>query len=89
MELNILRSQINEIDEKLIDLLNKRLKIALHIGKIKTEQKLPVFNETREKEVLDFVKTKNTGPLKEDQVETIFQMIMEICRNAQHQSRKD
>ncbi len=89
MNLNNLRSEIDRVDEALVSLLNKRANIALQIGELKIKHNLPVFHEFRENEVLDFVKKKTRGPLNEDQIETIFQTIIETCRNAQHQSRKD
>jgi len=89
MNLNDLRFEINRIDEALVTLLNKRATLALQIGELKIKQNLPVLNEARETEVLDFVKKNNTGPLNDDQIVTLFQKMMEICRNAQYQSRKD
>ena len=58
-KLSILRSEIEEIDSLLLDLLCKRLNISKEIGIIKKENNLPIFDETREKELIQKLIKKN------------------------------
>ena len=56
MEENLLdkcRKEIDEIDHKLILLILKRLKICKIVGNYKKERNLPVYNEEREKAVIN------------------------------------
>lgn len=78
------RKQIDLIDQKLSNLLNQRLRIALEIGKMKKERREKVYDPWREKEILKKLKRKNKGPMKEEDLEKIFGMIMKVCRKSQN-----
>jgi chorismate mutase/prephenate dehydratase len=77
------RKEINSIDQKLLNLLNHRLSIALEIGTIKKRMGVKIHDSSREREVLEGLKTKNRGPLKEEDLEKIFRTIMGVCRRSQ------
>jgi len=78
------RKEIDLIDQKLSNLLNQRLRIALEIGKMKKERREKVYDPGREKEILKKLKRKNKGPMKEEDLEKIFRMIMKVCRKSQN-----
>jgi len=82
-KLNKLREKINLLDQKLLTLLNQRLCIALEIGKIKKKMGKKIYDPKREKEILERLKRKNKGFLKEEDLKKIFTMIMEVCRKSQ------
>lgn len=48
-----LRSQIDEIDTQIMDLLDKRYDISIEVGNIKKETKTIVLDSNREKYILD------------------------------------
>ncbi len=77
------RKEINILDQKLLTLLNQRLHLALEIGKIKKEMGKKIYDPKREKEVLDRLKQKNKGPLKQEDLEKIFTTIMKAFRKSQ------
>jgi chorismate mutase-like protein len=77
------RKVLDLIDQKLLTLLNQRLRIALEIGKIKKAMSKKIYDPRREKEVLERLKRKNIGPLKEEDLKKIFKTIMKICRQSQ------
>jgi chorismate mutase-like protein len=77
------RKEIDLIDQKLLILLNQRLRIALEIGKIKKEMGKNIYDPKREKEVLERLKRKNKGLLKEEDLKKIFTTIMKVCRKSQ------
>lgn len=77
------RKQIDVIDQKLLSLLNRRLSIALEIGKIKKEMGEKIYNPKREDEILKRLNLKNRGPLKEEDLKKIFKKIMVVCRKSQ------
>jgi chorismate mutase-like protein len=82
-ELKKKRKKIDLIDQKLLTLLNQRLRHALEIGKIKKEVEEKVYDPRREREVLRRLKLKNKGPLKRENVEELFKTIMKVCRKSQ------
>ena len=82
-KLNKMREKINLLDQKLLTLLNQRLRIALEIGKIKKEMGKKIYDPKREKEVLERLKRKNKGSLKEEDLKKIFTTIMKVCRKSQ------
>jgi chorismate mutase-like protein len=77
------RKVLDLIDQKLLTLLNQRLRIALEIGKIKKGIGKKIYDPKREKEVLERLKRKNKGPLKEEDLKKIFTTIMKVCRKSQ------
>jgi chorismate mutase len=77
------RKVLDLIDQKLLTLLNHRLRIALEIGKIKTEMGKKIYDPKREKEVLERLKRKNKGLLKEEDLKKIFTTIIKVCRKSQ------
>jgi chorismate mutase/prephenate dehydratase len=83
VRLNLLRQNINDIDETLLDLINKRLAIAKEIGGIKKEQNTYVYDKIRENEVMERLANLNTGPLKPQALHQIFTNIISASREIQ------
>ena len=81
------RMKIDLIDQKLLGLLNQRLRIALGGGKIKKEMGKNIYDPKREKEVLERLRmrlrSRNKGPFKEKDLEKIFVTIIKVCRQSQ------
>jgi chorismate mutase/prephenate dehydratase len=80
------RKELDLINQKLLTLLNQRLRISLEIGKVKKEMGKKIYDTEREKEILDRLKRKNRGPLKEVDLRKIFTTIMKVCRESQLQA---
>ena len=80
------RKELDLINQKLLTLLNQRLRITLEIGKFKKEMGKKIYDTEREKEILDRLKRKNRGPLKEVDLRKIFTTIMKVCRESQIQA---
>jgi len=77
------RRKIDEIDRKLVELLNERSKCAIEIGKIKKAQNLSVFDSEREQEVLKRIREANIGPLDSEALLRLFKRIMDECRQVE------
>ena len=77
---NEYRKKIDAIDEQLLELLNQRAEIALKIGEIKRQNQDPVYVPEREKAVLEQLQMKNKGPLKNEDVKTIFEEVIRRVR---------
>ena len=85
MDINDYRIRIDEIDEKLLSLLNERAQCALEIGHIKRERGLPVYVPEREHQVLDHVQNTNPGPLRDDAIRRLFERIIDESRHLEQQ----
>jgi chorismate mutase len=77
------RKELDLINQELLTLLNRRLRITLEIGKVKKEMGKKIYDTEREKEILDRLKRKNRGPLEEEDLRKIFTTIMKVCRQSQ------
>jgi chorismate mutase/prephenate dehydratase len=77
------RRELDSLDQKLLILLNRRLRISLKIGKIKKRIGKRIYDAEREKEILDRLKRKNKGPLKEKDLKEIFATILQVSRKSQ------
>jgi len=82
-ELKRKRKEIDRIDQKLLILLNQRLRIVQEIGKIKKETGKKIYDPKREKEILEKLKIKNKGPMKEEDLKKVFNIIIKVCRKFQ------
>ncbi len=82
-ELEKLRNQIDEIDEKILSLLNKRAELVIKVGEIKKVSNLPISDPARERKILKKILEKNKGPLKEKHVRGIFQEIFSASLDIQ------
>lgn len=76
------RKRIDEIDEKILRLLEERVAEAHMIGEEKRKAGKPISDPAREKEVLEKV-TKSTK-LEKEFTKKLFKMIVEYCRNEQN-----
>ncbi len=83
MNLDSARIQINEIDKEIVLYLEKRFDLAMQIGKYKKENNLPVYDEEREKNVIEncinFLNNKEYAKYIED----IYNQIMESSKELQ------
>ena len=77
------RSRIDEIDKKLVELLNERSRCALKIGKLKQEAKIPLYQPERENEVLSNAEENNRGPLTDAAIRRLFERIIDEARAAE------
>ena len=75
-----LRIQIDAVDGELLALLNRRAALANEVGEIKRAEGSPVFRPEREAQVINGLQTANGGPLKPENVATIWREIMSACR---------
>ena len=77
------RRRIDEIDRKLVELLNERSKCALEIGKLKQQANLPLYQPDRENEVLENAEQNNKGPLTDAAIRRLFERIIDEARSAE------
>src|SRR6266446_8849396 len=75
-----LRRRIDEIDRRLVALLNERAGCAIALGRVKQERALPIYQPAREEEVLGNVQRTNSGPLQSEALRRLFERIIDESR---------
>lgn len=83
MNISDWRRRMDEIDKKLVELLNERCRCALQIGHIKQQENIPLYQPAREKEVLANAETNNHGPLSHAAIRRLFERIIDEARSAE------
>jgi chorismate mutase len=83
MNLSDWRRRMDEIDKKLVELLNERSQCALEVGRIKQEAGMPIYQPARENEVLANAARNNKGPLSEAAIRRLFERIIDEARSAE------
>lgn len=83
--LSACRERIDDVDRRILALLNERTTTVESIGKIKAEANLPVYEPRREDQVFRNVAEHNTGPLPADAAKRIFERIIDEMRKVQRE----
>jgi chorismate mutase len=77
------RKKIDELDRRLVELLNERAQAAHEIGKLKRNTSLPIYEPEREKKIFENVQQANRGPLPEGELRQVYERIIDVMRNIQ------
>jgi chorismate mutase/prephenate dehydratase len=75
-ELQRLRGEIDSVDERILESLNERARLARAVGSLKVGQ---AYRPEREAQVLRRIKERNPGPLSSETVALLFREIMSAC----------
>lgn len=81
------RKKIDQLDLRLVELLNERSKCAVEIGKIKEKLKLEIYDPAREQEVIRNVQRATRGPLTQEAMKRLFERIIDESRRAEREHR--
>ncbi|MEW6095311.1 MAG: prephenate dehydratase [bacterium] len=79
-ELNKFREKIDEIDDQILELLNRRVEIAKEIGKFKRKRGIEAYQPDREREVYDRLCKKNKGLFPNKTLKVLYREIMSASR---------
>ena len=80
MNLDDWRSRINDLDNRILQLLNQRAEAALQIGDLKRRQDAPSYAPEREAEILRRLTEASAGPLKGEAISAIWREVLSACR---------
>lgn len=83
------RNKIDQIDQKLVELLNERAHYADEIGKIKEQLGLEAYSPKREKEVLENILKYNKGPLNNLALRRLFERIIDESRKLEREAMSE
>jgi chorismate mutase len=79
-DIDALRRRIDDIDQQLVQLLNERAACAVEIGRLKEAAGQPIYQPSREAEVLGNVRAGNHGPLDHGAMTRLFERIIDEAR---------
>lgn len=82
-EIDAWRSEIDIVDEQLLELFNRRARYAIEIGLVKRRLGLALDVPEREAQVIERVAGRNEGPLDEDAIRRLFEAVIAESRLAE------
>src|SRR5215469_16531618 len=82
------RRKIDELDRRMVELLNERAHAAKEIGRLKRNTQMPIYEPDREKKIFENVSAANRGPLPSAELHGIFERIIDVMRNIQKEEIK-
>jgi chorismate mutase len=83
MDISDWRKKIDDMDRRLVALLNERAAAAVEIGRLKRNTSLPVYEPERERVVIANVQQSSSGPLTARDLAQIYERIMDVMRSIQ------
>ena len=76
MSLEQIRKKIDQLDEKVIHLLDERTRLALEIGKLKQSSGSEIYSPERETEIYEKIDASEQGLLSKDALKAIYREVM-------------
>jgi chorismate mutase len=83
-KLHEIRVKIDSIDDEILSLLNRRAELSIQIGKIKEQFGMPVYSAEREELLIKNICEKSNGPMAEEAIKKIFQLIIDESKKIQN-----
>ncbi len=83
MDLADWRERINDVDRRILALLNERVGYVLNLAPLKRQQGIPVHEPGREDQIFENLKKQNGGPLGDDAIRRIFEAVIREMRAVQ------
>jgi len=77
------RKKIDELDRRLVTLLNERAQCAHEIGKLKRNSSMPIYEPDREKIIYENIARMNPGPLSNTELRQIYERLIDVMRQIQ------
>jgi chorismate mutase-like protein len=83
MDIEDWRRKIDELDLKLVKLINERAQCAEAIGRLKRNSDAPIYEPDREKIIFANIARANTGPLTQVQLRQVYERLVDVMRQIQ------
>ncbi len=85
MDMSQLRNQIDEIDDKIVELFKERMEIVTGVAEYKKQNNMPIFHRGRERDIINRV-TKQVPHEMAVYTKTLYNTLFEVSRA--YQSKK-
>jgi chorismate mutase-like protein len=82
-ELEKCRVLVDDVDRRMVALLNERTRVVQEIGRVKRQTNMPIYEPKREDQVFANISAANRGPLTEEAVRRIFERVIDEMRMIQ------
>jgi chorismate mutase len=83
LEIEDWRKAIDDIDEQLVALLNKRANCCIEVGRVKRARAIEIYQPDREQQVIRHANSVNQGPLDEAAIRRLFERIIDESRRVE------
>lgn len=74
-----LRSSIDSIDDRIVELLNERAQVVLSVGRLKSGSNMEFHVPGRERQIYERLLSSNQGPFPNDALRSIYREIISAC----------
>jgi len=82
--LDELRKAIDETDDELLELLNRRARLVQDVGSAKQREGMgSYYVPERERAIIDRLRARNRGPFPDSAVRPVFQEVISACLSMQ------
>lgn len=81
MDIDSIRTQIDQLDDQLLEIFNRRAALALRIGEIKKVKQIAVYDPNREKRIFSRMQQANQGPLNNSAIVRLFERVIDESRS--------
>ena len=88
MNIKEIREEIDCLDNKILEYLNKRMQKSLIAGKVKMHEQKELVDKEREKEILEKIANNDNSLLTKDFCEKIYKIILQESLNLQTKNKK-
>ncbi len=76
-----IREDIDRTDTRLLELLNRRARLAKKIGALKSKESAAYFIPSREEDIFERLVEENKGPFPSESIQPVFREIISACRS--------
>ncbi|KHF39656.1 bifunctional 3-deoxy-7-phosphoheptulonate synthase/chorismate mutase [Halalkalibacter okhensis] len=84
-KLDVLRTELDEVNLKLLETINERARLVQEIGKVKSTQGVNRFDPVRERSMLDHIAANNKGPFETSTLQHLFKQIFKASLELQEE----
>ena len=82
-----LRKEIDDIDSKILSLIEQRMKVVCEVGDLKKDLEISVEDLTREKEIIQRLTSNSSKNLTEKQLIRIFSAVFKSSKQIQRDNK--
>ncbi len=75
-KLTDLRNKIDEIDTRIVDLLNERARVVIEVGELKKKTNMDFHQPGRERVILERLAARNKGPFPQNTLRAVYREIL-------------
>ena len=83
-----LRTELDQVNIKILDLINERASLVQDIGKLKLKQGVNRFDPERERQMLNLILEHNNGPFEDSTIQHLFKQIFSASLELQQDDNR-